>query len=74
MVLSLTSMKIGGETEVMYPGNFHIGVIQESDERVNVINQRLKEDGVDVPPSSRQHGSWTFYLQAPDGFTIELLG
>lgn len=74
MVLTLTSMKVGGETEVKYPNTFHIGFIQESEERVNEINRRLKEDGFDVPPPSRQHNSWTFYFQAPGGFTIEVLG
>jgi lactoylglutathione lyase len=73
MVLSLTSMKVGKETEVKYPVTFHVGFIQESEERVNEINRRLKEDGFDVPPPSRQHGSWTFYFKAPGGFTIEVL-
>jgi catechol-2,3-dioxygenase len=73
LVLTLTSMKIGNETEVRYPATFHIGFAQESEERVNEINQRLKEDGFDVPPPSRQHGSWTFYFRAPGGFTIEVL-
>ena len=72
-VLSLTSMKVGRETEVRYPATFHIGFIQESEERVNEVNRRLKEDGFDVPPPSRQHGSWTFYFPAPGGFTIEVL-
>ena len=49
-----------------YPVTFHIGFIQESEQRVDEINGRLKEDGVDVPPS-RQHGSWTFYFLAPEG-------
>ncbi len=74
MVLTLTSMKIGGESEVKYPATFHIGFIQESEERVNEINRRLKEDGFDVPQPSRQHHSWTFYFEAPGGFTIEVLG
>jgi catechol-2,3-dioxygenase len=73
MVLSLTSMKVGGETDVRYPVTFHIGFIQESHERVNEINRRLVEDGYDVPPPSRQHGSWTFYFTAPGGFVIEVL-
>ena len=73
MVLTLTSMKVGGETEVRYPATFHIGFGQESEERVNEINRRLKDDGYDVPPPSRQHGSWTFYFRAPGGFTIEVL-
>jgi lactoylglutathione lyase len=74
LVLTLTSMKVGKETEVKYPATFHIGFIQESEERVNEINRRLREDGFDVPPPSRQHGSWTFYFPAPGGFTIEVLG
>ena len=73
LVLTLTSMKIGNETEVRYPATFHIGFAQESEERVNEINQRLKEDGFEVPPPSRQHGAWTFYFPAPGGFTIEVL-
>jgi lactoylglutathione lyase len=73
LFLSLTSIKIGNETEVKYPALFHIGFGQESEECVNEINRRLKEDGFDVPPPSRQHGSWTFYFQAPGGFMIEVL-
>ena len=63
----------GQDAEVKYPGSFHIGFIQETDEKVNEINRRLKEDGFDVPAPSRQHGSWTFYFLAPGGFTIEVL-
>ncbi|WP_165231972.1 VOC family protein [Aquisphaera insulae] len=73
MVLTLTHMKVGGETEVRYPATFHVGFIQESEARVDELNRRLKDDGFDVPPPSRQHGSWTFYFQAPGGFTIEVL-
>jgi lactoylglutathione lyase len=72
-VLSLTHMKVGHETEVRYPTTFHVGFIQESEERVNEINRRLKADGFDVPPPSRQHQSWTFYFLAPGGFVIEVL-
>ena len=73
MVLSLTSMKVGKETEVKYPVTFHIGFIQPTEERVNEINQRLRDEGFDVPAPSRQHSSWTFYFQAPGGFVIEVL-
>jgi lactoylglutathione lyase len=68
--LVLTLMK---GTEVSYPNTFHIGFVQESEERVNEINQRLKDDGFDVKPPKRFHGSWTFYFRAPGGFTIEVL-
>ena len=73
MVLSLTNMKLGKESEVKYPATFHVGFIQESEERVNEINLRLKADGFNVPPPSKQHGAWTFYFLAPGGFTIEVL-
>jgi lactoylglutathione lyase len=73
MVLSLMNMKIGREPEVKYPATFHIGFIQESEEQVNEINRCLKADGFDVPPPSRQHGSWTFYFDAPGDFTIEVM-
>ena len=72
-VISLTNMKIAQETEVRYPASFHIGFIQESEERVNQINRRLQDDGFDVAPPARMHGSWTFYFRAPGGFTIEVL-
>lgn len=74
MVLSLTNMRLGGESEVKYPATFHIGFIQENEAGVDELNRRLKADGFDVPPPSRQHGSWTFYFLAPGGFTIEVLG
>lgn len=73
MVLSLMSAKVSRESEVKYPGIFHIGFIQESEEKVNEMNRRLKDDGYDVEPPSKQHGSWTFYFESPGGFTIEVL-
>lgn len=57
--------------QVNYPKSFHIGFEQESEDRVNEINQRLRDDGFDVKPPKRAH-RWTFYVQAPGGFTIEV--
>lgn len=37
MVLSLTNVKLGRESEVRYPVNFHIGFIQESEDRVSTL-------------------------------------
>lgn len=67
--LLLTLMK---GTQVDYPKSFHIGFSQESEERVNEIYQRLKNDGYGVKPPKRAH-RWTFYVKAPGGFTIEVL-
>lgn len=66
--LVLTLMKAGNVT---YPGTFHIGFAQESEERVNEIYQRLKDDGFDVNPPQRSH-AWTFYVHAPGGFMVEI--
>ena len=71
--LEVTLMKAGEATEVHYPASFHIGFVQETDAQVDEINQRLKADGFDVPPPRRFHGSWTFFVRAPGGFTIEAL-
>jgi catechol 2,3-dioxygenase-like lactoylglutathione lyase family enzyme len=73
LLLSLTNMKLGKETEVKYPATFHIGFMQQNEQKVDEINGRLQADGFHVPPPSRQHGSWTFYFLAPGGFTIEVL-
>lgn len=69
----LTLMKVGENAEVNYPPSFHIGFIQESEEKVNEINQQLKNDGFEVKQPRHFHGSWTFYFKAPGGFTIEVL-
>jgi catechol 2,3-dioxygenase-like lactoylglutathione lyase family enzyme len=68
--LVLTLMK--GGKGIRYPGTFHIGFMQESEEKVNAINQQMKADGFDVRPPERFH-AWTFYVQAPGGFTVEVL-
>ena len=72
-VITLMSAKMAKENEVQYPATFHIGFAQQTEGEVNAINQRLKDDGFDVPPPSKQHGSWTFYLNAPGGFLVEVL-
>src|SRR5271165_2173003 len=47
IVLSLMNPKVGRESEVKYPATFHVGFIQESEQAVDEINQRLKADGLD---------------------------
>ena len=69
----LTLILLDGQPAVKYPDTFHIGFGHASPAHVDEINRRMKADGHDVPPPSRQHGSWTFYFTAPGGFTIEVL-
>ncbi len=70
--LVLSIMKAAHNAPVQYPGNFHIGFIQESEKQVNDINQRLKADGFDVQ-SPQHHHAYTFYVDAPGGFTVEIM-
>ncbi|MBB3128967.1 catechol 2,3-dioxygenase-like lactoylglutathione lyase family enzyme [Paenibacillus rhizosphaerae] len=58
--------------EVQYPKTFHVGFPQPTEEQVDRINQRLLEDGYDVKPPQHAHG-YTFYVEAPGGFTVEVL-
>lgn len=67
MVLTLMKGK-----EVKYPATFHIGFGQESEEKVNEIYKRLIDDGFSANPPERAH-AWTFYVEAPGGFTVEVM-
>ena len=57
---------------ITQPETTHIGFIQESEEQVNEIYERLKRHGFDVQPPARSHG-WTFAFVAPGGFAIEVV-
>ena len=59
--------------DITYPSTFHIGFIQPSEADVDAVNARMKADGIDVDPPARLHNSWTFYVKAPGGFTVEVL-
>lgn len=67
----LTLMKASRSVSVDYPSTFHVGFFIDSEERVDAINRRLKEDGFDVAPPERHH-AYGFYVNAPGGFTVEL--
>lgn len=71
--MAVTLMRGAADAEVTYPGTFHIGFIQPSEEAVDAINRRLAHDGYDVAPARRFHGSWTFYVDAPGGFAVEVM-
>lgn len=68
----LTLNNFEKSTAVEYPRAFHIGFHQENRERVDEIYERFKSDGFDVQPPRQFHGAWTFYLQAPGGFLVEV--
>ena len=60
------------QAEVSYPGMFHIGFMQDSRAEVDAVYQRLSEAGFKAKPA-HDHGSYTFYVKAPGGFTVEVL-
>jgi lactoylglutathione lyase len=70
--LVLTLIGVGRSRKVSYPKTFHIGFMQATEADVDELNERLRDDGFDVDPPSRQH-AWTFYVEAPGGFTVEVL-
>jgi lactoylglutathione lyase len=67
----LTLMKARRADPPAYPSTFHIGFFIESEDRVDEINRRLREDGFDVAPPTRTH-AYGFYVEAAGGFTVEL--
>ena len=70
MVLSL--MNLGQRDDVAYPGAFHIGFIQDSREKVDEMNQCMKDDGLHVQEPRELHGSYTYYVRSPGGVLVEV--
>jgi lactoylglutathione lyase len=68
-----TDAGAGKPPRVRYPSSFHIGFIVESRERVDQINQQLRDDGIQADAPAHLHGAWTFYFTAPGGFTVEVM-
>lgn len=50
----------------------HIGFIQDTEEQVDAVYRRLRDDGFEADPPSRSHG-WTFYVTAPGGLIVEVV-
>lgn len=70
MVLAFSNFK--GVDHVEYPEWFHVGFMQRDDAKVDEVFERLKAAGVEVERPKDMHGAWTFYFQAPGGFTVEV--
>ena len=57
---------------VQYPEFFHIGFIRDNREEVDEAHRRLVEAGYKAEAPRSFHGSWTFFVEAPGGFTVEV--
>jgi lactoylglutathione lyase len=67
----LTFMKLGSRSSRFYPENFHVGFFLESEARVDAVHARMKADGLEVALPQREH-SYSFYVDAPGGFRVEV--
>jgi catechol 2,3-dioxygenase-like lactoylglutathione lyase family enzyme len=70
--LVLTISNFDHADEVAYPKWFHIGFMQDSDDKVDAMYDQLKAAGVQLRKPENMHGAWTFYFTAPGGFTVEV--
>ena len=66
----LTLMQSKG-SKPTYPDSFHIGFLQQGDERTNEIYRQLIEDGFEVKPPGFYHGK-ELYVNTPFGITIQV--
>ena len=58
--------------DATYPKIFHIGFIQDEVADVTALHQRLAAGGFAPGAPREEHGRYTFYFQAPGGFTVEV--
>src|SRR6516162_3295848 len=70
--LVLTISNFDHADQVTYPKWFHVGFMQDSDEKVDNIYERLKKAGMQPGKPENMHGARTFYFTAPGGFTVEV--
>jgi lactoylglutathione lyase len=56
-----------------YPRNFHIGFDRPTRAEVDDIWTRMREAGL-APSTPEAAHAWSFYVTAPGGFMIEVLG
>jgi lactoylglutathione lyase len=67
----LTLMKAGSRVTAGYPEHFHLGFFVKDEARVDELNRRMKDDGLEVAPPQRAH-AYSFYVPAPGGFLVEV--
>ena len=70
--LVLTISNFDHAAKVTYPKWFHVGFMQDSDDKVDNIYERLKKAGMQPGKPDYMHGARTFYFTAPGGFTVEV--
>ncbi|QRN95440.1 VOC family protein [Archangium violaceum] len=70
-VLVLSQFRKDSPTE--YPTDFHIGFLQETEQAVRALHERLTAAGVEnVSPLDQRRGALLFYFRAPGGVLVEI--
>ncbi|MFS8050289.1 VOC family protein [Rhizobium lusitanum] len=74
LVISRAVEKFGGADSVSVGRNtYHIGFMQPSREAVDILFERVKSAGCDVPnPPAAIRGGWSFYCFAPGRILVEV--
>ena len=70
MVLVLSNFD--NATQSQLPSAFHVGFMMDSRDEVDAVHQRLTAAGFVCDPPRLMHFSWTFYITAPGGYTLEV--
>jgi lactoylglutathione lyase len=70
--LVLTISNFDHADKVIYPKEFHVGFMQDSDASVDDVHDRLERAGLHIGKLADMHGARTFYFTAPGGFTVEV--
>jgi catechol 2,3-dioxygenase-like lactoylglutathione lyase family enzyme len=55
-----------------YPPDFHFGFLQNTEEQVFSIYNKLIDGGLDIPAPKSIRGSLGFYFNGPDGILMEV--
>jgi lactoylglutathione lyase len=70
--MALVLSNFDNATESQLPRAFHVGFMMDSREAVDAVHQRLTAAGYPCDPPRLMHFSWTFYIAAPGGYTLEV--
>jgi catechol 2,3-dioxygenase-like lactoylglutathione lyase family enzyme len=70
MILNLSHFD--KKSEIAYHKDFHIGFFVENRETVDGVYASMLADGIVVEPPKQLQGRWSFYVDAPGGFQVEV--
>ncbi len=59
-------------TEILYHRDFHVGFFIATREDVDAKYAEMIADGISVAAPQRLEGRYSFYLEAPGGFEVEV--